>query len=156
MSPVDRGRLDRAMRGLTIGVAKSEQDFLKQSQIEALNEVEEQFQIQVSGRAEEFPIWDSTDVGFDTRFIDATGQRPSPFDKPHMTYGYEITSKEPVGIFVCVLGWKTNKRNECVGAKLAMGVAATDLSTKFKGAVHVTFQGYGATGENYGGQGLTN
>jgi hypothetical protein len=146
--PIGSGRLDRAMQGLTIGVAKSVNDALKQKQLEQLQEVEEQFQVEVGGQAEEFPIWDSIDLKFDTRFIDATGQRPVPFDRPHMTYGSEVESQQPVGVFVHVNGWNVNDKGETVGCTLAVGVAATDLSTKFKGRVHVTFQGWGAAPES--------
>lgn len=150
--PVDRGRLGRALQGLTIGVAKSINDAIDQKALEQLQEVEEQFQIEIGGNAEEFPVWDTVDLDFDTHFIDATGQRPSPFDRPHMTFGGEIETATPVGIFATVLGWKVNDRGETVGCNLAVGVAATDLSTKFKGRVHVTFQGWGSSPESiYGG-----
>lgn len=146
--PIDQGRLDRAMQGLTIGVAKSVNDAIKQKDLEQLQEVEEQFQIEIGGKAEEFPIWDTIDLKFDTRFIDATGQRASPFDRPHMTSGGEIETKKPVGIFATVLGWNVNNKGETIGCKLAIGVAATDLSTTFKGRVHVSFQGWGAAPES--------
>lgn len=136
------------MQGLTIGVAKNMNDALKRKELEALQEVEEQFQVEIGGQAEEFPIWDTIDLKFDTRFIDATGQRPSPFDRPHMTFGGEIETKQPVGIFATVLGWNVNDKGETIGCKLAIGVAATDLSTKFKGRVHVTFQGWGSSPES--------
>lgn len=149
--PVDRGRLDRAMQGLTIGVARSMSDYLKEKDLEALREVDEQFQIQIEGRAEEFPTWDKIELKFDTRFIDATGQRPSPFDRPHFTYGAEAntdTTHNPVGIMACVVNWTVNDRGETVGCILAIGAVATDLSTKFKGWVHCTFQGWGAAPES--------
>lgn len=139
------------MQGLTIGVAKSTADYIKQKDLEALQEVDEQFQIEIEGRAEEFPIWDQVKLKFNTRFIDATGQRPSPFDKPHFTYGAEVntdTTHKPVGVMACVTEWNVNDRGETVGCTVSVGAVATDLSTKFKGWVHCTFQGWGAAPES--------
>lgn len=143
--------MDRAMQGLTIGVAKSTADYIKQKDLEALKEVDEQFQISIEGRAEEFPVWDKVKLKFDTHFIDATGQRASPFDRPHFTYGAEAntdTDHKPVGILAVVVTWDVNNRGATVGCTLAVGAVATDLSTKFKGWVHCTFQGWGASPES--------
>lgn len=148
---VEKGRLDHAMQGLTIGVVKSVGDFLKQKDLEALREVEEQFQIEIEGRAEEFPVWDKIKLTFDTRFIDATGQRPSPFDRPHFHFGAEAntdTTHDPVGIHAVVVNWYVNDRGETYGCTVAIGAVATDVSTKFQGRVHLTFQGWGAAPES--------
>ena len=75
--------------------------------------------------------------------MDATGNRDSELTQPHMTCGAKIDSDTPVGLMGTVMEWLTNERGETIGAVVAVGVSSTDQATKFRGAVHVTFQGYG-------------
>lgn len=154
MAGVTQQRLQQATKGLTIGVVQAMDRFFTEKALEALREVDEQFKIAISGRAEEFPVWDQVDIKFGTTFVDATGQRDSPFDRPHFTYGAEITSGKPVGVMATVMKWKVNEKAETIAARVAVGVVATDLSTKFEGLVHLTFQGYGAPVDVYGDVGL--
>lgn len=143
MPEPDLNRLERAMGGLTIGVVLDERGYQERVQQDGLIEREEQLHIGINGRAEEFAVWDTVKVRFSTIFADATGQRDSPFDRPHFTYGARITTKDPVGVVAAVMDWITTDRNETVGATIAIGVLATDKSVKFKGMLHATFQGYG-------------
>lgn len=155
MAGVDHHRLENMMKGVTIGTVRARERYLSEKQVESLQEVEEQFKIEISGRAEEFPVWDQVKIKFGTTFVDATGQRDSPFDRPHFTYGAEISSRNPVGVLACVMKWFVNDKGETTAARVAFGAVATDLSTKFKGEVHMTFQGYGMPVDVYGDQGLT-
>lgn len=152
---ITQQRLQKGMQRLTIGTVQAMDKYFSEKEIEALKEMDEQFKIEVNGRAEEFPVWDQVDIKFGTTFVDATGQRDSPFDRPHFTYGAEITSDSPVGILACVMNWKVNDKGETTAARVAIGAVATDLSTMFSGLVHMTFQGYGAPVDVYGDQGLT-
>lgn len=136
-------RLERALEGLTIGVVQDLQDFERMRKLDGLQEIEQQFWVEFSGRAEEFASWEEVDVDFEQFYVDATGQRDSPFDRPHFTFGAVLDTPDPVGVFAVVMSYRTNKRNETVGAKVAIGITASDFATKVRGRVNLTFQGYG-------------
>ncbi|MDP3984106.1 MAG: hypothetical protein Q8Q52_03770 [Acidimicrobiia bacterium] len=138
-----KGRLEDALKGITIGAVRDLEDFRKLRELDGLNEIEEQVHLRFSGRAEEFASWATEDIEFANNFVDATGQRDSPFDRPHFTYGATLDTPTPTGVLVTVMSWRTNDRNETVGARVAIGVLATDLAVKVRGEVHLTFQGYG-------------
>lgn len=130
------------MKGLTIGVTQDLRDLDRQIAVDGLQEVEEQLWVEFSGRAEEFAAWSETDLEFEQHFVDATGQRDSPFDRPHFTYGAVIDTPTPVGILATVMRYTVNDRNETVGCTIAIGVLSTDRSVNVKGRVNLTFQGY--------------
>lgn len=136
-------RLEQAMKGLTLGTVTDLRKAEERAYQDGLIEREEQFQVAISGVAEEFLDWETVEIKFSTAFMDASGQRDSELERPHFTYGAEIETATPVGILACVLEWKTTARNETIGCKLAIGVAASDRSTRFKGFLHANFQGFG-------------
>jgi len=136
-------RLEQSMKGITLGTVRDLKAAEDAAQKDGLIEREEQFQIGISGRAEEFLDWETVDIKFGTCFVDATGDRDSELDRPIFVYGAEIETPTPVGIMACVMEWRTTERNETIGCKLAIGVAASDRSVRFKGTVHASFQGYG-------------
>jgi len=130
------------MQGLTIGIVRDQQEFEDQIRVDGLQEKEQQFWVEIAGRAEEFASWAVKEIEFEQHYVDATGQRDSPFDRPHFTFGGVLDSPTPVALFAMVMEYIVNKRNETVGAKVAIGILATDRSTKVKGRVNLTFQGY--------------
>lgn len=136
-------RLEQALKGITLGTVIDLRKAEERAYNDGLIERDEQFQIAIAGVAEEFLDWETVDIKFGTAFVDASGQRDSELERPHFTYGGEIETPTPVGILACVLEWKTTARNETIGCKLAIGVAASDRSTKFKGFLHANFQGFG-------------
>lgn len=148
MSEPNINRMEKAFRGLTIGVVNDLRDFERQRKLDGLTETEEQIHVAISGRAEEFAAWETVDLLFNTVFVDATGQRDSPFDRPHMTFGAALYSPTPVAIHAIVMEWNVTDRNETIGATVAMSATTTDNATQFDADVHLTFQGYGqlATG----------
>lgn len=143
MSGPDVQRIEKAIKGLALGTVTNMAKAREEAQKDGLIEREEQFQIAISGVAEEFLDWQEIELKFGTLFTDATGQRDSELERPQFTYGAEMTLGGPVGILACVTEWKTNERNEVIGCKLAIGVAASDQSQKFKGYLHASFQGFG-------------
>lgn len=129
----------RIMLGTVTNLSKAQEEAEKDGLIER----DEQFQIAVSGVAEEFVTWEEVSLRFGNLFTDATGQRDSDLERPHFTYGAETIVGGPVGLLACVTEWTTNERNETIGCKLGIGVLATDRATKFRGFVHANFQGFG-------------
>lgn len=147
---VDFGRLDRTYRHLTIGQVNGMSSRRLQRELEGLREFEDQFKIEIAGRGEEFPVWTEVHLKFNIDFVDATGQRDSPFDRPHFTYGAIIESGGPIGLDACVTRWDVDDRNQTTGCMLSIGARATDFARKFRGELHARFQGYGAPTEAYG------
>lgn len=143
MTELGGNRLEKALKGLTIGVTQDLQDWEKARATDALKEIEQQFWVEFAGRAEEFAIWSTREIEFEQHYVDATGQRDSPFDRPHFTYGAVIDTPTPVGVLAVVMEYLTNERNETIGAKVAIGILATDRSVNVRGRVNLTFQGYG-------------
>lgn len=144
------GQMDRTMKALKLGGIKHMNQRAMQRALEGLQEYEDQFKIEVSGDAEEFPAWSETHLKFNIDFVDATGQRDAPFDRPHFTYGTYIEEGGPVGIIACVTRWDINDRGETTGCMIAVGAVATDYARTFRGELHARFQGYGAPTEQYG------
>ncbi len=136
-------KLERSLKSIRIGAVRDMSRIQKRAEEDGLIERDEQFHLAVAGVAQEFFKWSEVDINFTTIFVDATGQRDSPFDRPHISVGSELYTPTPVSLQAVVMEWKTNQRNETLGAKVAIGVSSTDLPTKFKGAVHLTFQGFG-------------
>jgi hypothetical protein len=136
-------KLERSLKQIRIGAVRDVQRLQKKAEQDGLVERTEQFEVGVSGVAQEFFSWQTFDLTFTTVFVDATGERDSPLTRPHISVGSEIYTPTPVAIQAVVMEWKTNERNETLGAKVAIGVASTDLPTKFRGAAHLTFQGMG-------------
>jgi hypothetical protein len=149
----ETGQVERAVAGLTISVLKGQKKAEEARLAEGLAETEEQLKLEISGRAEEFPIWTDLRIKFGTVFLAAPGQRDSEYDRPHFSYGYEVTEGGPVGLDACVTEWLVNDREETVGCKLAVGPRATDYGTRFRGLIHARFQGYGAPVDVYGNMG---
>lgn len=132
-----------ALEGITIGVVTDLEKFRKLREVDGLIEAFEQLRVEFSGRAEEFASWTEVEVDFVQHFVDATGQRESPFDTPHFSYGAELETPTPVGVLATVMAWHKNDRNEVVGARLSIGILATDRAARVRGQLHLTFQGYG-------------
>jgi hypothetical protein len=143
MAGPDVQRIEKALKGITLGTVTDLKAAEDRAQKDGLIEREEQFQIAISGIAEEFLDWQVVEIKFGTMFVDATGQRDSELERPHFTCGAEITQGDPVGIMACVTEWKVTDRNETIGCKLAIGVAASDQRVKFAGFLHANFQGFG-------------
>lgn len=135
--------LEKSFKQIRIGAVRDVERIRDRAESDGLIERDEQFHLVISGVAEEFYDWQYVDINFATVFVDATGQRDSPFDRPHVSVGSELYTSTPVAITATVMSWRTNERNETLGAKVAVGAASTDRATKFKGAVHLTFQGFG-------------
>lgn len=145
--------LEKALRGITIGTIKNLKEAEQRAADDGLQEREEQFQIAVSGVAQEFFDWQTVEVRFGTAFVDATGNRDSELTQPHVSTGSVLETSVPVGLLATVMSWITTERNETIGCVLAIGVCATDQPTKFRGALHATFQGFGQPILTFGEEG---
>lgn len=144
------GTEQRAIASITLDVLNRVERARAQRDLEGLIEREEQFKIDIAGRAEEFAIWTEVHLNFGVIFVDGSEKRDSPYDRPHFTYGAETEVGGPIQIHGCVTRWDVNNRGETTGCMLSVGVAATDASRKFRGKLHARFQGFGAPRDIYG------
>lgn len=149
--PVPTGNVERAVRGLTLGVMSAAKRAKAERELEGLAHVEENVKVDVVGRSEEFPIWTEVHIEFETVFIDASADQDTEFDQPHFTYGAVINKNGPCGLLACVTSWDINDRDEVTGCILAISAVATDHGRKFQGELHARFQGYGMPADAYGG-----
>lgn len=116
-----------------------------ETSLDDLGELEQQFQVAISGDAAEAIAWTTTDVTFDVEFLDATDQRYSNLTEPQFTHGAVLTSTTPVVIAACVTLWVTDDRGVIVGATVAVGACNPgSTTTAFTGAIHLSFQGFGS------------
>ena len=97
-----------------------------------------------------------TDSNFEYPFLYAPAQRLVPFDRPHFTKGFELTSGAAtlVHLDAQVLSWDINESNWTIGAKIRLYAVAPLMDTTpvaFSAIAHLTFQGYAAyaEGEEY-------
>lgn len=125
------------MRGDTLPVDTS---------LDELGEIEQQIQVAITGEAAGNIAWATVDVTFDVEFLDATDQRYSNLTTPLFTFGYELTTAEPVVISGCVLLWATDDRGVVTGATVAIGAHNPGpTTTAYTGVAHLKFEGYGNT-----------
>lgn len=114
--------------------------------LDALGEIEQQFQIAISGTATTTIGWESVDLTFDVEFLDATDQRYSNLTVPHVKQGQAVTSITPVVVTLNVGEWTRDDRDVIVGCVLDVGVSAGPGGTPavYTGYAHLTLQGYGS------------
>lgn len=149
MAAVREGRLGRSMGALAFGVVRD--ITAKQARLapSKLDEREQQFQIDISGDADATIAWRQIDLKFRVLFVNATGQRDSPYTLPTFTYGASISSGTPVMVTACVLKYAIEHDESVTGCRIAVGAASIGQGAiGFRGKLHACFQGYGAPNEN--------
>lgn len=151
MTPVLQGALDRSIRGMTIDTIRNLDQRREMLGYDEMGELEQQFQIDVQGTAGSIIGWVDFDLTFGVDFYNAPNRRNSPYTLPHFTYGYLLTTPDPVVLTACVRSYKLDDKDTVQGASISIG-AYDPGSTKIKeftGVVHLVFQGYGAPVENF-------
>lgn len=146
---VKHGALERSMHALTFGVAREITTRANKLRETRLEEREQEFQVSIEGSAGTEIAWSDVRLDFAVDFVNATGQRHSPYTEPTFTYGYEIETRTPVMIFACVTKWLKDDRETVTGVELSVGtLSGTSSPIKFSGALHAIFSGYGAPAED--------
>lgn len=143
--------INRSIRALTIDTVRALDERRHMLGLDALGELEQQFQLPIEGSAGEVLAFFEVPVQFDVEFYNAPEQRMSPYTLPQFTYGTVITSEQPVLVTACVRRWDLDDAETVKGALVAVGVCSpgTTVEIPFVGYVHLTFQGYGAPVENF-------
>lgn len=156
---VRRSAMARAQRQVRISSPVALDKRREQLGYDALSEIEQQFQLPISGLATGLMSFTSTTVDFDVEFFDAPEQRDSSLAFPHFTYGTFIdiglgqptSPRGAVLVTAVVQDWVTDVRGAFTGAQLDIGACLPGLvngSIRYTGYIHLTFQGYGALKEN--------
>lgn len=139
------GAMQRALTGLTIGVAKQMRAREQRDREMGFAEIEQQFQVKITGTAGGAFGFESATISFDYPFYYAPGQRDSELDRPHMTFGGEASTA--VAISAVVTGWDVDAESGAIqGAVVAIGVSGAEVD--YTGVVHLNFQGFAALGED--------
>lgn len=111
---------------------------------ERLAEIDQQFQVEISGRAGGM-TWKSVNLAFDETFYDAPAQRDGDLEEPLFTYGSVIDKGQPVMISAHVSFWRVDQQGNITGATIRIGCFdPTNSGKSFSGRLHVNFQGFAA------------
>jgi hypothetical protein len=144
--------IEQLMSDIFLGPIKQVEHRRRETKFDELGEIEQQFQIPVSGFAAGTIASASTTVDFDVEFVPSVNQRYSNLIYPQVYVGIEITTGLPM-IQAVVTGWTTDDRDVISGATVTVSAVrpgATD-AVAYVGVVHISFQGWGAVAEYAGG-----
>lgn len=146
---IRRHAIHRAQREVRISSPLALDARRKALGYDALQEIEHQFQVPISGVAGGTAGYAATTLEFDVDFFDAPEQRDSSLSVPHFSFGAYVTGAD-VMVSCCVTAWNIDDRGAIVGADVSIGVCSPGRTTSlaYEGYVHLTFQGYGALSEN--------
>ena len=135
----------RAIADLTVKSIKATKRLDDWYEQMGLAEVDQQFQVDISGVAYDTPAFVTTEIAFDFPFHYAPGQRDSDLERPHFTYGTEVDG--PAMLTVSVTAWEIDAATGAyIGATVQISaLSATELG--FNGKVHLNFQGVSAADE---------
>lgn len=143
---VPRGALHRAVSDLTVGVAHAMRARDQRNREMGFAEVQQQFQVRMSGTATATVAYAITVVEFDYPFYYAPSQRDSDFSRPHFWFGAEAST--PISVSAVVTAWDIDPDNAAIiGASVAVGVLS-QTPVAYTGVLHLTFQGFAALGED--------
>lgn len=154
---VRRHALDRAARGIRISSPIASERRKAMLAVDELAEREQQFQLPISGHADEAAAFAVVELVFDTEFFDAPEMRDSSLRYPQFWYGFFIDPTDqgeanPTGAVIgtaCVSEWVQDTRGAFTGAKVTVGACVPGGGGwDYTGYVHLSFQGFGAPAEN--------
>lgn len=142
--------LGRSLRALTLGTLQAYSARQADYDANGLGEVDQQFQIDVSGTATTESKWQELDVIFDSPFVQSPyedRQEALPFEMPLFTYGVVVTKGSRLVVICNVIQWHADG-DYVGGAKLEVGVfrpAGGGGVGEFKAQLHLNFEGWGGT-----------
>lgn len=135
------GALARSLQAMTFGAIRASDVRRADYERDRLGEIDQQFQLPISGTATTEPQFAEVTVDFAAPFIDAYDERQSPYSDPTFTFGLHVPTAE---VFFSVLLRTWVLKDEFYrGATIAVAAWSPNASAKFSGFVHLNFQGYG-------------
>jgi hypothetical protein len=127
------GAIARSIRAMTIGTLQSYNQRRATYEGAAIGEVDQQYQLALTGQVERDAKWIEQVVIFDTPFINGTEERDVPFLYPHFTFGSVVTKGKNFVVACNVLQWQFDPESE---GEFVVG--ATDFAIE----VHLNFEGW--------------
>lgn len=138
---------------MTIGIARAVKKRSAEADLYGLAEREQQYQYELVGSVGVLPTEVALTLNFGIQFVaDSGNQRDSSLDRPHLRTGFEEDFAPPGTIpYAKVTSWLQDVDLNFVGAKVLVGVhcpaaafEGTEVNqSRFRMAVHLSFQGYG-------------
>jgi hypothetical protein len=135
--------LARSLRAMTLGVLHSYSERVEEREDDALGEIDQQYQLTLSGKASAKAVWQNLDVDFDTPFIDGSDDRDPDFLYPMFTYGTVVTKGSRLVLVCNVTKWRTDGEY-VVGCTIEIGVFRPTGGGvgEYKAELHLNFQGW--------------
>jgi hypothetical protein len=109
----------RSIRALTVGALIASDRRKALDRQEALQELNQQFQLPISGGASAFPVWQEIEVEFSLALLDAPDMRETPYSDPIVTYG--VVCGDNIAVTVNVAAWIRNDEKDVAGARQGFG-----------------------------------
>lgn len=140
--------LAKALTEMTMGSRIRAQSLRQELNYDTQAERWQQIQLAIAGTAGGTAAWsDQIEVDFDIYFACSPANRDSQLIYPQFHYGSVIDTGDPVVIHALVVSWIRDGNFTVQGAMIRWGAWAPDVPSDpytFTGALHLTFQGYGA------------
>lgn len=149
---VHTGALLRSIRAMTFGAIDANAVLRDNRARDGLGEIDQQFQLPISGFANETLAFTEVELDFAAPFLDGYDERQSPYSDPTFTYGLHM--KKGDAIFSVLLRRYVVKHENYVGAVIAVGAYCPVNTSKFEGFIHLNFQGFGTPHSDETGEDL--
>ncbi len=146
----------RASRHITISEPIAVEKRRRELAYDELTEREQQFQLPISGTADEFVGSGTLAIEFELDFFDAPEQRDSSVAFPQFTFGAFLTGEEAEDVALIMVSasvseWVMDEqRGAFTGAVVNVALCTPGISTgvEYSGYIHLVFQGFGAPRED--------
>lgn len=136
--------IHRSLSTMAIEIHRSVERKRASNAAEALQEVDQQFQIDISGEANGWS-WGAIEFKFEQTFYDAPAQRDADLEEPMFTFGSVISSGPPLVVTAHVSKWTRDGQDNFTGATVRFGVwNPAQQAARFAGRLHLNFQGFSA------------
>lgn len=137
--------LARSLRAMTLGVLHSYSERRDARAAGELGEIDQQYQVTISGSAGQRATWQAQEVIFDVPFIDGSDDRDPDFLYPLFTYGTVVKTGSRLVLVCNVTGWNVDE-DYVRGCTLEIGVFRPPPGgvAEFAAELHLNFQGWGA------------
>lgn len=139
--------IERSLRHMVVGARLAQDRKRDQDDLLTPGEIDQEFQVEISGEATGRIGWNEQTVFFEWPFMGVPEMRESsPYEEPTFTYGYQ--SEAGVVLTARLVKWVWDvPRGLITGVVVSFGAyipgaTAEETAVKYKGTVHLMFQGF--------------
>lgn len=145
MAPLTHASLGRSLSRLAIQVTRESNTKAHEGDRYMQKETEQQFQIDILGKARVSPAVGITTLHFDEVIFCEVAKRDNPNVEPHVYIGKVIDHGPHVFVDAHVKAWIYDVNGNFVGCTVRVAAYdPADSRASFSGRVHVTIQGFSA------------